>query len=359
MINQQRLVQTFLDLVQIDSPTGNEQKIAEVVSERLQALGGNVERDRYGNIIAKFDGVGEPLMLNAHLDTVEPGRGIKPVVDGDKITSDGTTILGSDCKSGLSIILEALTSVREDQVQHVPLEVVFTLGEEDGLHGATHLDYSKITAKRAVAFDEEGEVGNINLSAAGYNRIDVTIIGRAAHAGIEPEKGISAIRIAAEIISQLHVGRVDDETTANIGLIVGGTARNAVSEEVIFKGEIRSRDVAKLETHTKHFQDVFAKVMQQYPEAKIVPSIKHEFNPYHFEKDNPVVQQVLKIYEELNITPRFNHSGGGTDVNIFNTQGINAVVVGAGMYNAHTTREYTYISNMLQAAQVCEKLALQ
>jgi tripeptide aminopeptidase len=356
MIRKDRLIQTFINLVKIDSPSREEQKIVKEIIKRLKALGGSVQTDTYGNVIAKFAGTGEPMMINSHLDTVEPGRGIKPVINGDKITSDGTTILGGDAKAGVAEVLEALTSLKEEKHKHVPLDVVFTLGEEAGLLGSVNLDYSKVTAKRGVTFDGEAGVGTITNSAPGYNRVDVTIIGRGAHAGADPEKGISAIKIAAEIISKLEVGRIDHETTANIGLIEGGSARNAVPERVHFKAEIRSRDLKKLEKHSLYFEEVFNSVMQKHPQANIELKIEREFDPYLFEENHRVIQQVKKVLTHMGLTPKLEPTGGGTDVNIFHANGIEAVCVGTGDYELHTTREYVLISEMLQAAQFCEAI---
>lgn len=350
-------MQTFLELVQIDSPSGEEQKIAKEIIRRLEALGGSVERDAYGNIIAKFKGVGEPLMINAHLDTVEPGRGIKPVIQGDKITSDGRTILGGDPKAGVSAILEALTSLREEERKHVPMEVVFTLGEEIGLLGAKNLDYNKLTAKRGIAFDGEKDVATITTAAPGYNRVDVTIIGRSAHAGAEPEKGISAIKIGAEIISKLETGRIDHETTANVGLIEGGSALNAVPERMHFMAEIRSRSLQKLEKHSLHFEEVFNAVMQKHPGAKIELEVVREFDPYLFEENHHVIQQVKKTLSQIGLKPKLEPTGGGADANIFHTHGVETVCVGVGDYEAHTTREYALISELFQVAQFCEAMA--
>ena len=356
MVNKQRLVKTFLDLVKIDSPSGEEEKIAKEVAKRLKALGAKVEFDGYGNVIGKIPGKGEPILLNAHLDTVEPGRNIKPIIDKDRIKSDGTTVLGADPKAGVSIILETLSSLAEDKTSHIPLEIVFTRGEESGLFGALNLDYSKITAKRGVTIDGEEAVHNINISAPGYNRVDVLITGRSAHAGTEPEKGISAIHIASRIISQLKLGRIDHETTANIGIIEGGSAVNAVPERARFRGEVRSRNLKKLEKHTRHFQNVFKQVMAKFPEAKVEIDIQREFNPYLFNKDHRVIIHMSKTLSQLKITPKLVHSGGGTDVNIFHTHGIEAIVVGGCFYNAHTTREYAVIPQMVQAAQFLQKL---
>lgn len=356
MIKRDRLVKTFIDLVKIDSPSGEEQKIAKEIIKRLEALGGNVERDKFGNIIAKFGGVGEPLMLNVHLDTVEPGRGIKPVIQGDRITSDGRTILGGDPKAGVAEILEVLTSLKEEKYKHIPLEVVFTLSEEIGLKGAINLDYSKLTARRGISFDGDKNVATITTSAPGYNRVEVIIIGRGAHAGVEPEKGISAIKIGAEIISRLETGRIDHETTANIGLIEGGSALNAVAERLHFKAEIRSRSLHKLEKHSLHFEEVFNAVMQKYPEAKIELKITREFDPYLFEENHRVIQMAKKALAQIGIKPKLEPTGGGGDVSIFHTHGIEAVCVGVGDYEGHTIREYVLISEMIEAARFCEAI---
>lgn len=356
MVNQKRLVKTFLELVKIDSPSGQEQKIVQEVSKRLTQLGFKVIRDKFGNVIGKLPGEGEVIMVNAHLDTVEPGRGIKPVVEGDIIRSDGTTILGGDPKAGVAAILEAITSIKEDNKKHLPIEAVFTLGEEVGLQGALHLDYSLISVNRGITFDGGEEVEQIHIGAPGYNRIDLTIIGRSAHAGAEPEKGISAIKIAAEIITKFKIGRIDHETTANIGLIEGGSARNAVPEKVHLKGEIRSRNLKKLEKHSKHLLSCIDNVMVKYPEAKFELDLHREFDPYQFDENHKFLQEVVEAFKDVGVEPKLHLSGGGTDVNIFHTHGIEAVVVGDADYEAHTTREYVKISELTKAAKFCEKL---
>ena len=200
MINRERIIQTFCDLVQIDSPSGEEEEMAQEMIGRLEKLGLETKRDDYGNIVAS-DGREHPILLSAHLDTVEPGRGIKPSVKGDSIISDGSTILGGDCKAGISAILEALESVIEDGGDYHPVELAFTREEEIGLVGARNLDFSLLTAKEAIVFDGEGPVSQITSSSPTYIGFDIEITGRSAHAGVEPEKGLSAISIAADIIT--------------------------------------------------------------------------------------------------------------------------------------------------------------
>ena len=246
MINRERLVQTFCELVRIDSPSGEEEAMALDLEKRLRNLGLKTTRDDYGNLLANNGGL-DPIILSAHMDTVEPGRGIKPEINGNRIVSDGTTILGGDCKAGVAAILEALQSIREDDIPHLPLEVIFTREEETGLVGARHLDFSKIQAKEAIVFDGEGPPSQITSASPTYIGFDIEVTGRAAHAGVEPEKGLSAIRIASEIITRLPQGRLDDQTTFNIGTIAGGSVRNAVAENTIIKGEFRSRNVETLD----------------------------------------------------------------------------------------------------------------
>lgn len=356
MINKKRLMRTFLELVRVDSPSSEEKAIAVDVAKRLKKLGGKVEFDSFGNLIAKFSGKGTPLLLNAHLDTVEPGRGIKPKVTGDIIKTGGSTILGADDKAGIAIVLEALTAAKEKKVKTLPIEVVMTLGEEAGLLGAINLDYSRISAREGVTFDGHGSVSNVTVAAPGYNRVDVTVTGRSAHAGVEPEKGVSAIRIASEIISRLGLGRIDEETTANIGLIEGGSARNAVPETAHFKGEIRSRNKEKLEKHTDHFRSVFEEVIASYGDAQIHIDMKREFDPYHFEEDHPIIQKILGVFARLGIKPNLAQSGGGSDVNIFNGHVIEIVDVGTGVYDMHTTREFLRIEEFVQATEFCYAL---
>ena len=246
MIKRDRLVQTFCDIAKIDSPSGEEEDMAKDLTARLESLGFTTMRDDYGNLVAT-DGRPNPILLSAHLDTVEPGRGIKPSVEGDKIVSDGTTILGGDCKAGVSAILEALESIKEDGVEFHPVELAFTREEEIGLVGARNLDFSLITAKEAIVFDGEGPVSQITASSPTYIGFDIEITGRAAHAGVEPEKGLSSIRIASEIIIRLPQGRLDETTTVNVGTIEGGTVRNAVPESTTVRGEFRSTNLENLD----------------------------------------------------------------------------------------------------------------
>ena len=355
MINRDRLVKTFTDLVQIDSPSGEEEAIAVELVRRLVELGLIVERDDYGNIISSVDGE-NPLLLSAHMDTVEPGRGIKPRVDGDRIFSDGTTILGGDCKAGVAAILEALESIKEDGTPHIPFQVAFTREEEIGLTGARNLDISMIKAKEAIVFDGEGPPSQITSASPTYIGFEIEITGRAAHAGVEPEKGLSSIRIAAEIISRLPQGRLSDDTTFNIGTIEGGTVRNAVPENTILKGEFRSRNLEALDTIQLQISEATKEVRELFPEAVIETHLHTEFETYTLTDDDPATNRVKKTLRSLGLEPTMRPSGGGTDGNIFRTHGISSVVIGMADHGMHTVREYVTIPDLVDAAHLCETL---
>ena len=354
MANRERLLRTLTDLIRIDSPTGEEDEIDREVSSRLLALGFQVHHDSFNNVIAKLAGDGEPVILSAHLDTVEPGRGINPVLDGDVLRSDGTTILGGDCKAGVSIVLEAVTSVLESGGGHRPIEVAFTRAEEGGLVGVHHLDFGQLSARQGVVFDGEGPVNRISVAAPSQNVVTATIRGIAAHAGVEPEKGISAIIIAAEILTQLPLGRIDAETTANIGRIEGGLKRNIIPEEVFLDGELRSRDNEKLDHYSEQFRILFQQANERYPQAQISLDIRNTYQAYSVEASHPTVTMLGRALAHIGLEPQLEATGGGSDSNVFYEHGIVALPVGIGVRSFHTTRETAVIPEIVQGAEMCE-----
>ena len=357
MINQDRLITTFCDLVRIDSPSGEEEEVAQDLTRRLSGFGFSIERDSYGNLIASEEG-DEPLLISAHMDTVEPGRGIKPQVLDDRIVSDGTTILGGDCKAGVASILEALESLYEDGTERVPVQLVFTREEELGLVGARNLDISLVKAKRGVVFDGNGPPSKVTSASATNVIFTVNVTGRSAHAGVEPEKGLSAIRIAAEIITGLRQGRLDEETTINVGVISGGTVRNAVPEEASFIGEFRSRNIESLEMVRLEISEVLEQARVKYPDAVIEETMNVAYEMYRLSMDNPMIRKVSRILEGMGKVPDIVPSGGGTDGNVFNKHGIGCVVVGMSTQDMHTVREYVPIDDLTDTARFCQALLL-
>lgn len=356
MVNEKRITRILLELIKIDSPSGEEDKIAFELKERFENLGARVAMDNFGNVVAKFDGEGEPVLLSAHMDTVEPGRNIEPVIKDGVVTSAGETVLGSDPKAGIAAILEALTLAKEQRIKTVPIEVVLTRDEERGSTGVKNLDWSSLSSKRAVVFDGDGPVYLVNHAAPGYCSYDVIITGRAAHAGLEPEKGISSIKIATEIINRLPLGRIDEETTTNVGLISGGSARNAVPEKTEIKGEARSRDPKKLDVQVNKFKAVIEEVEGLYPEAKINYELEKKFEGFNILEGDPLRERVSVVCKKLGMEAKFEPTGGGSDANFFNERGITAVVVGTGVRELHTTKESLTISEMVGATEFCLEL---
>ena len=354
MIDRDRLVNTFLELVRIDSPSGKEETIARHLVERLQELGADAGRDAHGNVIASLAGDGEPLLLSAHMDTVQPSEGVRPIVEGDTIRTDGSTVLGGDPKAGIAAILEGVRSVIEDHTPHRTIEIAFTRGEEIGLVGARHLDYERLRARQAIVFDGEGSVANITSEAPSHITLDLRIKGRAAHAGVEPEKGLSAIAIAAEFVLAFPQGRLDAETTGNIGLIQGGSARNAVPEEATLAAELRSRNPERLAELRGRVERAVAELRRKYPDATLTLEMRDEYGGYKLAPDDPVLALASAALRTIGLEPRLIASGGGTDGNVFTTKGIRAVVVGLGGEHFHTRQETLSIANMLNAARFCD-----
>ena len=355
MPNQERLVNDFCDLVQIDSPSGEEWDVALHVTERLENLGFQVARDDHGNVIAREDG-DRPLLLSAHMDTVDPGRSIRPQVVGDRITSDGNTILGGDCKAGVAAILEALEATREAGRARRPVEVVFTRGEEIGLVGASNLDFSMLKGSEAVVFDGNGPVNTITGASPTYMAFDVNIRGRGAHAGVEPEKGLSAIKIASDIIAELPQGRIDHESTFNVATITGGTVRNAVPSEAALTGEFRSMNVESLELLRMQLLTAVSNIRERYQEAEITESLEMMFQMYRLDPNEATAQLVMRVMRSMDLQPNIQPSGGGTDGNVFRLHGIENVVVGMSTNLMHTIDEYVVIPDLLNTARFCEEL---
>jgi tripeptide aminopeptidase len=359
-INKQRLLNEFLELVQIDSASKDERLMADALKPRLEALGFTVTEDdagekiggTAGNLIAVLEGQKDApaLLFCAHMDRVEPGRGIKPVVEDGVVKSDGTTILAADDVAGIAAVLEAVRTVQEQQIPHGRLEILFTVAEEGGLFGAKSLDASALQAKAGFFLDTGGPVGTIVVQAPAQKNISATVHGRAAHAGVAPEKGISAILVAAEALTKMKLGRIDEETTANIGLIQGGVATNIIPDRVELKGEARSLDQEKLNRQAEHMAEVIQSTCAAHGvEAEV--SISDSYNSFRLTEADYVVQLAVKAAKAMGLEPQIESTGGGSDANIINGYGIPSVILGMGYTNVHTTDEAIPIDQLEAAAQ--------
>lgn len=329
--------------------------MAETLSGILRELGLEPIQDAKGNLVARVPGEGAPLLLSAHMDSVAPAVGKQPIVDGDVIRSAGDTVLGSDDLAGVAAILEGVQAARTSGRAHRAAEIVFTVEEEIGLNGARALDYSLLTAKQGVALDLDGEVGGICVSAPAHNVINVKITGTAAHAGTAPEKGVSAIVVAAEAISNMQLGRIDSETTANLGIINGGAARNIIPEHVTIIGEARSRNAEKLERQTAAMRKAFEAAAAKHG-AQVEVEVTNAYGPQKIAEDAPIVQLCQAAATRAGLTPRLIETGGGSDVNIFNMHGIEAVNLSVGYKEIHSTKEHIAVADLEKAARLVEAL---
>lgn len=357
MINRDRIVQTLLELIAIDSPSGKEDEIAIELEKRLNALGVTASQDSAGNVLGALPGEGEPILLSAHMDTVQPGEGIKPIFDGDDIIrTDGTTILGADNKAGCAVILEVIQSVLEDGAAHRPVEIAISRGEEIGLVGATAMDYSRISAKVAVVIDSGGPPSSIQGQAPYHYTYSITVHGKSAHAGVEPERGVPAITIAAEAVLGMPQGRMDFETTGNVGTIHGGLVRNAVPELCEVQGEMRSMEFEKVETLVSSAKAHLDDVQQRHPDARIESVFHLGYPGYKLEPGDPAADLLFGVLKSMGMEPDPHPVGGGTDGNVFRGHGISSIVIGRGGYNQHTRDEYLVIPEMLDCARVVEQV---
>lgn len=369
MINRQRISDEFARQAAIDSPSFKEGKISIYLKERFETLGAEVEFDdagpligsESGNMIARFSGSkeGVPFMLSGHMDTVTPAEGVVPVLEDGIFRSKGDTILGADDKAGLSEIIEAIEVLKEQNIPHVPLEVVITVCEEIGLLGAKQLDFNKLHSKWGVALDTNGIDRAINRAPAA-NRMVIGIFGHEAHAGVAPETGISAIQVASKAIARMKLGRIDEETTANIGIIEGGLAANIIPKQVTLKAEVRSHNPEKLRQQTEHMlkcleEEVDAasiEVNGSTVHASLALEIHDDYPMMHVPLDAPV----LKIFKEagsaLNRPVAINAAGGGSDANIFNEHGIETVILGSGMENVHSVNEEVSVEDMVKVSEL-------
>ena len=370
MINQERIKNLLLELVQIDSVSREERDVAERIKQLCEEMGAEVFIDdagekvggNTGNVIARFPGTlpqAEPIMMSAHMDTVVPGRGVKPVIEGDIIRSDGTTVLGGDDKSGCAVILEAVRCLQEQNIPHAPIDAVFSICEEVGLLGAKHLDMSKVRAKYGIVFDSD-DPGFLFTRGPSADHFEIKIYGLESHAGVAPEQGISAIRIAAEAISAMKLFRIDDETTANIGVIKGGEATNIITNLVTLKGEARSLDDAKLDAQTAHVIKCCEDAAARYEvtvdgvttKARVESSVTREYHAMDVSDDSRVVKLVKGAAARMGLEVQTLASGGGCDANIFNKRGIECANLGTGMRAIHTVKEWLDVKDMYASANM-------
>lgn len=368
-IDRERLAETFIQLCEIDSPSREERPVAEYLIDIFTSLGAeSIVEDGSaketgadcGNVIVRFSGTveKEPLFFACHMDTVEPGRGVKVLRAGDVFTSRGNTVLGGDDKSGIAALVELVRVLRESRRPHGPVEILLTTCEEVGLLGAKYLDHSLVRAKSGYALDSTG-IDRVIVGAPAANRLKVEVHGVAAHAGLNPEQGVSAFCLAARAIADLRLGRLDEQSTANFGLIHGGVATNIVPDLITIEGEVRSHSPEKLEAYTKEIETTFRNVVRGWstqngntghPSVEI--SVEREYPVMRLEDDDPVVMRIQQAGDALGREIVFQVAGGGSDANIFNSYGLKTAIIATGMNKVHTTDECLDLSDLTSLTEL-------
>lgn len=346
----ERMVKQFMEMVQIDSESGEEAAYIDYLLEEFKKVGAEAEKDSYGNLFAKMPAKGcegkEPILLSCHADTVLPGKNIKPVLKDGVIRSGGDTILGADDKAGIAEMLEAL---RVAEVRP-PIEIAISRQEEVGLLGVKNFDYSKITAKKGFLLDND-ELETIVIGGPSYFAIDVEITGRAAHAGMEPEKGINAILAASKAIAALELGRLDHETTANVGVINGGMIRNGVPDKATFLAECRSLNHEKGQQLAGKMEKTIKEQVESIG-AKVEIKVDNLCKAVDIPEDSWTVEISKKALKSVGIDATTTFITGFTDASIYNNKGVEMAVVGIGAQLEHSCEEHIHITDMEKALKM-------
>jgi len=364
LIKPQRLLANFIQLIKIDSITYEERGVAQYLSDKLSALavpgidiyvddvGGKIGGNSGNLIIALPGSVSVPsIMFSAHLDTVAPGRDIQPRIEDGTITSAADTILGADDKVGVAALLEMIITITERALPHGPIEIIFAVAEEKGLLGAKNLDISRIKSKYAFIFDSASPVGYITVRAPFQDSITVVVHGKSTHAGVNPEAGVNAILAASKAIAAMPLGRIDEETTANVGVINGGRAANIVPDETSIKAEARSLEEAKLRAQT----DSMLKILRDKAEetgATIDIDSQREYDGFNLTSDDWVVKIAQNAAAKIGLDTVLEATGGGADTNIYNARGLAAVGLGVGYLHPHSTQESITVAELERAAEL-------
>ena len=353
----------FTELAAIPSPPGEERAVADRVRAYLEDLGLEVSEDdaggrigsNAGNLLCRLPATsengGEPIFLCAHLDTVPPTGALEPIVEDGIVRNAGGTILGADNKAAVAAMLEAASRIVHEQRPHAGIELLFTPKEEVGLQGAKAFDASRLEARTGFVFDQGAPIGDVVLGAPYACQIEVVIRGRAAHAGMAPEEGRSAIAAAARAIADLRLGRLDDETTASVGLIQGGTARNIVPDRCSFSIDVRAHDEAKLADLVREILETitFAAALEQ---CEAETTVDESYRGYRFARGDLPVTLACAALERAGVEPRLGLTGGGADANVFNERGKACLNLANGMMEIHTPDEHIAVADLETMVEV-------
>jgi tripeptide aminopeptidase len=345
-MKKSELLELFVNMCRIDSPSGEEKSVSDYIIRHLVRHKIRANRDAYGNVIARVAGEGKPLVISAHLDTVEPGRGVKPIVRNGVVRSDGRTILGADDKAGLA----AAIAVAEEAVGRGwrirPLELVFTRQEETDLGGVYHLNWSRIQAREGLILDGAGDPGRITIASPYIYNVDIRVTGRAAHAGVEPHKGINALAMAADAIHALKLGRIDRQTTANIGTLTAGSASNSIPAEAMMRAETRSHSQKSALAQVDVMKRAFKRAVRRRRGAKLFFKSTLACRGYRYDKNDPLIKKLKAAMTAHGWRVAWEESCGASDANVWAEKRIKALDISVGYRDAHTTREWIKVDDI-------------
>jgi tripeptide aminopeptidase len=349
------VAELFLELVRVPSPSGQERAVADQVVDYLRALALPVDEDdagtridsTIGNLLCRIEpsGEGAPLFFCAHLDTVPPQGPIEPVIEDGVVRNGGGTILGADNKAAVAAMLEATRRIVAENRPHGGIELLFTPKEEVGLRGAEAFDQERLHARLGYVYDHAGPIGEVILGAPYQVKLDASFRGRAAHSGMYPEEGRSAIAAAARAIADLRLGRLDDETTANVGEIRGGIARNIVPERCSFAAEARCHDERKLGELVQEMLETIT-FAAQVSDCDVETAVDPSARGYRFKRDDEAVRLAAAALERTGFQPTYGLSGGGADANVFNERGLQCLNLANGMTDIHTPDERIAVADL-------------
>ena len=351
----------FLRMARIASPPGQERAVADEVTSFLRSLGLDVEEDdagaevdaTAGNLLCRLDPTadGVPLFFCAHLDTVPPEGPIEPVVEEGVVRNSTGTILGADNKAAVASMLEAVRRLVEERRDHAGIELLFTPKEEVGLLGAFAFDHERLRARVGYVYDQAAPIGDVILGAPHAQSLEVRFHGRAAHSGMYPEEGRSAIAAAARAIADLRLGRVDEETTANVGLIRGGSAANIIPEWCTFVAEARSHDEVKLADLIQEMLEAFT-FAATLAGCEVETTLRKSYRGYRFARSDTVVRLAEQALRTTGFEPSFGLSGGAADANVFNERGLQCLNLANGMAAIHTPDEHIAVDDVERMVDV-------
>jgi len=374
-IERERLARTFTELCEISSPSREEKGVADYLKKVFTDLGADAMYEDAsaaetgadsGNLIIRFDGTSkaEPVFFACHMDTVNPGRGVEVVRVGDTFSSKGETILGGDDKSGIAPLIELITILKKNHENHRTLELVFTTCEEVGLLGAKHFDTKLLSSGFGYALDSNG-IDKVIVGAPAANRLRIDVYGTAAHAGMNPEAGVSAFLVAAQAITKLNLGRLDEESTANIGIMEGGIATNIIPEHLMIRGEVRSHSTKKLAAYTEEIRNIFIETAANWPvsdkakQPRVELKIESDYPAMKLSEKDTVVKTVLTAGQKLDRKIALVTAGGGSDANIYNGNGLPTAIIATGMDKVHTTDECLELNDMVSLTELLYTIATE